>query len=122
MLRNDPAKARPLLQTSVGLYETAPDRNLGIVRALSAVARVQQQLGEREAALASAERAVGIARKAAAGFEHTEWLGSALVAQAIVLAAQGDPKAAAVLDEGRAHLLGSVGPMGPSLQAIPKSL
>ena len=122
MLRNDPAKARPLLQTSVGLYETAPDKNLGIVRALSALARVQQQLGEREAARASAERAVDIARKAAAGFEHTEWLGSALVAQAIVLAAQGDPKAAAVLDEGRAHLLGSVGPMGPSLQAIPKSL
>lgn len=122
MLRGDAAKARPLLLTSVGLYEAAPDRNLGIVRALSALATVQQQLGDAEGARASAARAVEIARKAAAGFEHTEWLGSALVAQGNVLAAQGDEKAAtAAIEEGRAHLLGSVGPLGPALHAIPRS-
>ena len=51
-----------------------------------------------------------------------EWLGSALVAQGTVLAAQGDEKAAeAALEEGRAQLLGSVGPLGPALHAIPRS-
>ncbi len=123
MLRKDNVKARQLLQTSVGLYEVAPDKNLGIVRALSSLAIVQQKLGDAEAARESATRAVELARKAATGFEHTEWLGSALVAHGNVLAAQGDAKAAAALfEEGRANLLGSVGPLGPSLQAIPKSL
>jgi hypothetical protein len=122
MIRGDATKARALLLTSVGLYEAAPDKNLGIVRALSALAIVQQQLGDAEGARASAARGVEIARKAATGFEHTEWLGSALVAQGTVLAAQGDEKAAeAALEEGRAQLLGSVGPLGPALHAIPRS-
>src|SRR5205085_854862 len=90
MIRGDAAKARALLLDSVSLYEAAPDKHLGIVRALSALALVQQQLGDAEAARASASRAVDIARKAAVGFEHTEWLGSALVALGNVLAAQGD--------------------------------
>ena len=122
IIRGDFAHARPLLQTSVGLYETAPDKSLNIVRALSALAMVQQRMGDGEAARASAARAVEIARKAGVGFDHTEWLGSALVAQGNVLAAQGDARgAAALFEEGRAHLLGSVGPLGPSLQAIPSS-
>jgi hypothetical protein len=40
------------------------------------------------------------------GFEHTEWLGSALLAKAAV---QGAAEGAATLAEARAQLVGSVG-------------
>jgi serine/threonine-protein kinase len=109
MLRGDAQKARAALERSVAIYEAAPDKNLNVVRALSALALVQQDL-------ATARKAVDAARKAAAGFDTSEWLGGALYAQAAVHAAQGDAGSArTVLAEARTHLLGSAGPQSPVL-------
>jgi len=116
MARGDFGAAVPVLQKAVALYDAAPDRNLNLVRALSALALAQQEAGDAAGARTSAARAVEVARKAAAGFEHSEWLGSALVAQATVHAAQGDGAGARpMLDEGKRNLVGSAGPGSPML-------
>ena len=126
MARGDAAAARQVLERSVALYDSARDRNLNVVRALSALAMAQQQGGDAAAARANAARAVEVARKAASGFDYSEWLGSALVGEAAILAAQGDAAGARqALEEGRRNLLGSAGPATPSLaraEAVERSL
>lgn len=117
MIRGEPAQARALLENAVTVFEAAPDRNLLVTRALSELAIAQQRSGDPQAASASAKKAVDIARRAATGFEHTNWLGGALLAQAVVLAEQGDPAAArTILAEARRQLAGSSGDAAPALQ------
>ena len=116
MIRGDTAGARQALEQSVAMYDAAPDRNLNLVRALSALAAAQQAAGDPAAAKASAARAVEVARKAAVGFDYSEWLGSALVGLAAIHLAQGDEAGARpLLDEGKRHLMGSVGPASPAM-------
>jgi tetratricopeptide (TPR) repeat protein len=82
------------LTKAVAIFDAASDRNRIGIRALALLARTEQQLGDLPAAAQHAQRAVALAREALAGFEHSEWLGSALVAQGLVDQAQGDQAAA----------------------------
>ena len=115
-----------VLEGAVEKYEAAPDRNFNLVRAYAALAQAQQRSGDAASARRSADRAVDLARKAAAGFESSEWLGGALLAQATVLAAQGFRAAGqAALTESRKHLAGSAGARSPLLlraEALAKDL
>jgi serine/threonine-protein kinase len=124
--RGDAAGARAALEGSVARYEAAPDRNLNVVRALSALAGAQQRAGDAASARATAATAVETARRAAVGFGTSEWLGSALLAQAGVLADQGDREGArAAVEEARRQLLASAGTHSPSLaraEALAKGL
>ena len=106
LIRGEAARARESLEAAIAHYKAAPDRNLLVVRALGHLAQVRHAGGDAAGALAAANEAVEIARRAAMGFEHTEWLGSALLAKAAV---QGGPEGRATLDEARAQLVGSVG-------------
>lgn len=51
----------------------------------------------------------------ATGFAHSEWLGSALLAQGMALRARGDERAPAVLREALAQLEPTVGDAAPSV-------
>jgi tetratricopeptide (TPR) repeat protein len=94
LARSDPLHASATLERAVAIYETASEKNPTVIRALTLLARTELQLGERDAAQAHAERAIAQARNAMAGFEHSEWLGSALVAQGMVQHARGEIAAA----------------------------
>jgi len=119
LTRGDAARARPFFENAVTLFEAAPDRNFNVIRALSHLGLAQQQMGEGVAARATAARAVDLARKAATGYETSEWLGSALLAQAGIAASQADPASARkLLGEARTQLIGSVGPGTPGVVKV----
>ena len=124
--RGDSGRAVVVLRAAVEKYEAAPDRNFNLVRAYSALAQAQQRSGDAVSARRSADKAVDLARKAATGFESSEWLGGALLAQATVLAAQGYRAAGqAALAESRKQLAGSAGARSPLLlraEALAKDL
>jgi tetratricopeptide (TPR) repeat protein len=109
------AQARAHLQTALQRFEAAPDRPRQRIHALALLARVEQQLGDTAAARRHASDAVAAARTAATGFAHSEWLGHALLAQAVVLAAQGDADTArTALAEALPQLTESAGPDAPA--------
>ena len=103
LIRGDKARARELLEGAVKHYRAAPDRNLLVVRALGHLAQAQHAGGDTDAAIASANEGIEAARKAAMGFDHTEWLGSALLVRAAI------DGGADTFDEARRHLVGSLG-------------
>jgi tetratricopeptide (TPR) repeat protein len=90
----DLAAAHNGLQLAVRLFQTASAKSPIGIRALTLLARTEQQLGDLDAAEAHAALAVAQAREALAGFAHSEWLGSALVAQGLVQQARGEAAAA----------------------------
>lgn len=94
LARGDALLAREQLQRAMAIFDADDNRNRIGIRALAWLARTEQQLGDLPAAAQHAQRAVKLAREALAGFEHSEWLGSALVAQGLVQQAQGDSAAA----------------------------
>ncbi|HEX5685909.1 MAG TPA: serine/threonine-protein kinase [Ideonella sp.] len=118
-----PERAKPLLERAVSIYG-APERGEPArIRALTLLARAELQLGRVETALEVAERAVQQARSAAVGFNHSEWLGSALLAQGSALRARGDAQAsAAVLHEALAQLVPTVGDEAPSVIEVRRLL
>jgi protein involved in temperature-dependent protein secretion len=100
---------------ALAFYDGAQDRNTGRVRALSSLARVEAQLGRLALAADYARSAVTAARTVSAGFANSEWLGSALLAQGIVLAAEGDNAASkAVLAQAVEQLRGALGDDAPA--------
>jgi serine/threonine-protein kinase len=116
LARGDLPRARAALRRAVAIFDAAKDRNRQIIRALGLLARTEQQLGDLDAAERHAAQAVAQARAALAGFAHSEWLGSALVAQGLVQRARGDATGAqatwrVALDELRA----TVGDAAPSV-------
>ena len=94
LARSELPEARARLMRAVAIFDAASDRNPVSIRALTLLARVEQRLGEHAAAQTHAQTAVVRARAAMAGFTHSEWLGSALVAQGLVQQARGDASAA----------------------------
>ena len=113
--RGDLAQARVGLKQAQAIFDAAGDRTSSGSRALTLLARTEQQLGELDAADADAARAVKLARDAMAGFAHSERLGSALVAQGMVQRARGEPAAAQVSwAAALAELLATVGDMAPA--------
>ena len=82
---------------------------------MTLLARVEARQGELQAAHRHAGEAVQAARLIAAGFTTSEWIGSALLAQAIVALAQGDTAvAAATLRDALEQLRDSAGEAAPA--------
>jgi hypothetical protein len=83
--------------------------------ALTLLARTELQLGDLDAAQAHATQAVAQTRDALGGFAHSEWLGSALVAEGMVQQAHG--QAAAAQASWQAALVELQATMGDSAPA-----
>ena len=94
LARADPSQARIELKQAVTIFDAATEKNSLGIRALGMLSRTEQQLGDIDSAAAHAARAVAQAREAMAGFEHSQWLGGALVAQGMVQKARGQSAAA----------------------------
>jgi eukaryotic-like serine/threonine-protein kinase len=115
MAKGSPGEARAFLQQALTIFSANSDPRPSVVLALSLLARCEQQLGNDAAARSAAEQAVSVARQLHTGFAHTAWIGSAMLAQAVVLNAQKHTAAArAVLLEARTHLDDAAGPTAPA--------
>jgi tetratricopeptide (TPR) repeat protein len=108
-----PDLAKPRLQQALASYGPAEPGNPERVRALTLLARTELALGDTAAARRDADHAVVAARAVSAGFEHTAWLGDALLAQGATLRAQHDPAAAEVLRQAAIELEASAGTGAP---------
>lgn len=123
MARGAWTEARDGLRHAMTLFGADGANNLRSLRALTLLARVEQQLGEGPAAREHSERAVAWARKSMAGFPHTEWLGRALVAQGWVQQASGQAAAAqASWREALAELQATAGPEAPATAEVRRLL
>ena len=121
--RADPSQARVALERAVAIFDAATDSNRAGIRALTLLARTEQQLGALDAAEAHAARAVAQARAALAGFPHSEWLGSALVAQGLVEQARGQPAAAqAAWRAAQVELQATAGAAAPASAEVARLL
>jgi hypothetical protein len=115
MARGDDLAAIAQLEPVVARLQA--ERSPHLVRALSRLALAQQRAGRPAEASATARRAVEVARSAMAGLTTSEFLGSALLAEARILSSQGDAaRAQALLAEAREQLAGSIGQDAPALR------
>lgn len=115
--RGDLRRADQQLRDALALYDAAEDRNVGRVRAIALLARVEAQLGDHAAAQAHAAQALELAQAETAGFPRSEWVGSALLAQGIVHKLSGDVDAARTdLRDAVDHLHASAGDRAPATQ------
>jgi eukaryotic-like serine/threonine-protein kinase len=94
LTKDDPREAARLLTHALGAYGATPETNMNGIQALLLLARAEQRLGDLPSAQRHAEQALAGARKAATGFEHSRWVGSALVVQGLVQRGRGDLPAA----------------------------
>ena len=121
--RADLPQARDGLKQALAIFAAAGDKTSAGTRALTLLARTEQQLDELDAADADAARAVLQAREAMAGFAHSEWLGSALVAQGMVQHARGDAAAAqASWSAALTELRATVGDSAPATAEVLRRL
>jgi eukaryotic-like serine/threonine-protein kinase len=119
LARADLPQARKGLKQAVAIFDAATDKSSIDIQALSLLARTEQQLGELDAAEADAARAVTRAREAMAGFEHSRWLGSALVALGMVQKSRGDAAAAqASWRAALAELQATLGESAPATDEV----
>jgi len=115
LARDELPRARALLRSAMALYDAAPDRSPGRARALTLLARVEVRQGDLPAAQGHASEAVAAARRIAAGFPYSEWVGSARLAEGAVALAQGDTaSAASALQDALEHLQRSAGDAAPA--------
>ena len=84
--------ARDEMRHAVADFEGIHHRNL--MKALALLARLDLEMGDFHEAQQNSERAVTLARSRMEGFEHTAWVGSALLSKGLVQHAQGDDRAA----------------------------
>jgi eukaryotic-like serine/threonine-protein kinase len=123
LARADLPQARTWLKQAVAIFDAATNRSAIGIRALTLLACTEQQLGELDAAEMDAARAVAQARDAMAGFEHSQWLGSALVAQGMVQRSRGESAAAqATWRAALAELQATVGDSAPATAEVRKLL
>jgi eukaryotic-like serine/threonine-protein kinase len=119
LARADLPQARTLLHQAVALFDAATEKNGLGIRALSLLSRTEQQLGDIDSAATNVARAVEQARDAMAGFEHSQWLGSALVAQGMVQNSRGEPAAAqASWRAALAELQATLGDSAPATNEV----
>ena len=115
LAHGDLTQARTRLDRATTIFAAAAEQNNIGIRALTLLARTEQQLGALDAAGLHAARAVAQARTATPGFAHSEWLGSALVADGLVQRARGDLAAAqAAWRSALAELVATVGDTAPA--------
>ncbi len=117
--RGEVAQANTLLkQVVAGLAQTA-DKSWYDSSALSLLALSELRLGNLAQAEMHVVRALDLARQAQAGFAHSEWLGSALAAQAAVQKARGQSEQAkASLRAALIELSASVGESAPAFLEV----
>ena len=88
-LRGNSDAARIAWSDANDHFASASDGNIVQIRALSWLARAESALGKSAEANRHADAAVAMARASLNGFRTSEWLGSALLAQAIVRKSDG---------------------------------
>ncbi|MEK8029821.1 protein kinase [Ideonella sp. DXS29W] len=114
--RHRPGLAADLLKQAVDGFDAARDQSRMGIRALSLLARTQVQLGDLNAARSTADRAVNEAQASLAGFGHSEWLGSALAAKALVHQARGERlEAQQTRQQALEHLQATLNESSPAL-------
>jgi serine/threonine-protein kinase len=117
MERGEAANARPWLEEAVAMFDAAPDRNPTRVRAYCLLAIALDETGDQPRARELAARAVATARKMTMGVASSEWVGSALLAQARIHEHQGDLAGAREMArEARVHLDATVGMDAPIMR------
>lgn len=90
LARGNRAAARDLLLRSLETFQRASSPSPYEILALALLARVEVERGELDSARSRIDQAVAKARSALAGFSHSQWLGQALVAQALLEHARGE--------------------------------
>jgi len=114
-----PALARTHLQRALDIFNAASELRPSQVIAYSLLADCDQQLGDYAAAEQAATLALEKARAMRSGFEHTAWMGKALLAKAVVLSGRGDNAGALpLLFQARAELEDAVGPETADLRKV----
>ena len=88
-LRGNSDAARIAWNDASDHFASASDGNIVQIRALSWLARAESALGKSAETNRHADAAVAMARASLNGFRTSEWLGSALLAQAIVRKSDG---------------------------------
>jgi tetratricopeptide (TPR) repeat protein len=115
LARGDLTAARAAFLDALEVFDKAPVLQPMRTRAAALLARTELALGRPDAAADRAAEAVAQARTLAKGFEHSEWLGSALLAQAIVQQRRGEAAAAqASARAALAELQPTVGDAAPT--------
>jgi serine/threonine-protein kinase len=115
LARGDRNRARNLLQSSLEIFQRASAQNPYEILALALLARVEVERGALDNARGHIDQAVGKARGALAGFEHSQWLGQALLSQALLERGRGEQdKALASLQSALAEFDGAAGPTAPA--------
>jgi tetratricopeptide (TPR) repeat protein len=108
-----PELAKPRVVQALALYGPAEPGYPERVRALTLLARAELALGDTAGAQRDADHAVVAARAVSTGFEHTAWLGEALLVQGETLRQRGDPSATTVLRRAAIELDASAGEGSP---------
>ena len=109
-----PQVALARLDAALAIFDSAPQRNPQRLHARAWQARMLLAHGDAAGAKSAARRAVDEARAATQGIAHSEWLGGALLAQALVFEAQGEAGAARqALVEALSQLESSAGTGAP---------
>jgi serine/threonine-protein kinase len=117
MRQGDAAGAQRWLEEAVTLFKSASDRNPISTRALALLALVLDESGEKARAQETAALAVSTAREMTSGLAESEWVGSALLAQAKIHESQGDlASARKEVSEARRHLEGTLGMDAPAMR------
>lgn len=115
LARQQTGAAREQLQRALALFDAAKEKPPQRIEALALLARLELQAGDAAAASRDATQAVSWGRDAATGLPASEWLGQALVAQALVQSAAGDRASArAGLEEGVVQLDAALGGDAPA--------
>jgi hypothetical protein len=109
-LRGEMEQARLAWSDANDHFAGASDTKIAQIRALSWLARAEAGLGKNADANTHADAAVAMARASLNGFQTSEWLGSALLAQAIARkAVRNDTEADLALTEAIKNLRETVG-------------
>ncbi|MGL4573267.1 MAG: hypothetical protein ACRCV9_00595, partial [Burkholderiaceae bacterium] len=122
LVRQQPQEAHERLAAALSTFDSAGDHNPARISTLALLAQAQLQLKEFARAKESAEAALEAARAASKGLAHTEWMGSALMAQGSVQRVQGDPNARATLQQALEHFEIAAGPEAPPIKELRAAL
>jgi serine/threonine protein kinase len=115
LAQQQPAVAREQLSRALTIFEAATDKNPLRIRTLTLLTRSDLQGGDTTAAASHAALALAQGRAASKDLDSCEWLGDALVAQALVARARGDKAGAdAALREAVRQLDAALGPEAPA--------
>ncbi|MBS0446821.1 MAG: serine/threonine protein kinase [Proteobacteria bacterium] len=115
LAQHAPERARAALREALAAYDRASEKSPLRIRALALLAQVEQQLGDAAAGAADAASAVSDARAVSKDFDHTAWLGGALLSEASVRRSAGDAEGARPLArEAETQLSAALGDDAPA--------